>query len=479
MLKRIENKTRKVITLIKVINDVAVVALSVIIGYALKFKLYVFGLSSYHMPSAQIEAYLDVLFYIIILWLFSFSVNGMYKHYTGPLAKMNLFKAIVKSIFFGVFEVMAFTFIYKSFPGSRYVLIYSAFVAIVLLIITRNIIHTFSNFLHKKGLGNKRTIIIGTSTQAQRLAERLIGYPEYGFNCLGFIADGAPKKIIHPLKERFLLLGKTKDVEHIIKKYRVDAVFLADESYDMEDILRLDSFCKATGRYMRFLPTRYLLKQKEISFEMLDSVQLLAIKELEFPFAQRLQKRLFDLCIAVPLFVLTLPLMALLALLVKITSPGPVIYKQKRVTEQGREFDFYKFRSMRNDAEKGGKPILSTGDQKARTTLIGNFLRKSSLDELPQLFNILKGDMSIVGPRPERPYFNNKYKKSVAGWNNRLLVKGGLTGWAQVNGRAELSASPYEKLNYDVYYIANWSVFFDLKILLDTFGKVILQKDVY
>lgn len=479
MIKKIKNKTRKLITLIKVINDIAIIALSVVIGYGLKFKLYVFGLSTYHMPSAQIEAYLSVLFYILILWLFSFGVNGMYKHYSGPLAKMNLFKAIFKSIIFGVFEVMAFTFIYKSFPGSRYVLIYSALVAVVLLSFTRNIIYNFSNYLHRKGLGNKRTVIVGNSIQSQRLAELLIAYPEYGFNLIGFIADGLPKKVIHPLKKRFLLLGKTKELERLLKKYQVNAVFLAEDDLVLEEILKIDNYCKANDLYMRFMPTKYLLSQKDITFEMLDSIQLVGIKDLYFPFNQRLQKRLFDLLIVVPLFILTLPLMLFLALLVKITSPGPVIYKQKRVTENGREFDFYKFRSMRTDAEKDGCPVLSTGDQGQRTTRIGNLLRKSSLDELPQLINILMGDMSIVGPRPERPYFNNKYKKTVAGWENRLLVKGGLTGWAQVNGRAELSASPYEKLNYDVYYVANWSIFFDLKIILDTFGKVLLQKDVY
>jgi lipopolysaccharide/colanic/teichoic acid biosynthesis glycosyltransferase len=133
---------------------------------------------------------------------------------------------------------------------------------------------------------------------------------------------------------------------------------------------------------------------------------------------------------------------------------------------------------MRTDAEHG-RPILSTKDQRSRTTKIGNFLRKTSLDELPQLFNIIRGDMSLVGPRPERPFFHNKYLKAVPRWNERLIVRGGLTGWAQINGRAELSASPLEKLEYDLYYIANWSLLFDIKILLNTIIKVILQKDTY
>jgi lipopolysaccharide/colanic/teichoic acid biosynthesis glycosyltransferase len=144
----------------------------------------------------------------------------------------------------------------------------------------------------------------------------------------------------------------------------------------------------------------------------------------------------------------------------------------------GREFDFYKFRSMHLDSEKG-QPILSVTDQKHRTTALGYWLRKTSLDELPQLFNVLKGDMSLVGPRPERPFFHQKYQKKIPHWADRLIVRGGITGWAQLNGRAELTKFPLEKLDYDLYYIENWSILFDIKILYKTFFHVLLQKDVY
>lgn len=474
----LKNKTRKVVTVYKVLIDSLIIIASFILGYILKFKLYLIGLSSYYSPGAQVEHYVDVLGYIVLLWLFSFLLTGMYRQYSGPLARMNEATAIVKGVLLGTFEVMAFTFLYKSFPGSRFVLAYAAAIAVVLLIIHRNILAIIMAFIHHRGLGNKRTAIIGNSTLAQRVAEKIYLYPETGFNYVGFIADKAPKSIIHPLKKKYTDLGKFKDLAEILKKHRINALFLADENVSLDKIYELAEFCAKQDIYFRFTPSKYRMKEYTVSFDSIDSIPLMKVDRLFFSPASRFLKRTLDLVVATPIFLLTLPLMLIVALLIKITSPGPIIYKQTRVTKDGREFEFLKFRSMRVDAEQG-RPVLSTKDQSGRTTSIGNFLRKTSLDELPQLINIIRGDMSLVGPRPERPFFHNKYLKSVPRWNERLVVRGGLTGWAQINGRAELSASPLEKLEYDLYYIANWSLLFDIKILLNTIFKVILQKDAY
>jgi exopolysaccharide biosynthesis polyprenyl glycosylphosphotransferase len=458
--------------------DSAIIFISFILGYILKFKLYVIGLSRYYSPNAQVENYLNVLGYIIVLWLFAFVLNGMYRQYTGPLARMNEATAIVKGVILGTFEVMAFTFLYKSFPESRYVLAYAAIIAIILLIVHRNILSMIMTVVHHRGLGNMRAAIIGNSVLAQRIAEKIHLYPETGFNYIGFIADHEPQTIIHPLKNTYKRLGKLSALETILKKYHINALFLTDETLALEKIYEMAEFCRTHGVFFRFTPSKYRLKEYSVSFDALDSIPLMKVNRIEFSQFNHFLKRSFDLLVTLPLFIIFLPIMLIIALLIKLTSPGEIIYKQIRFTKDGREFEFLKFRSMRTDAEHG-RPILSTKDQRSRTTKIGNFLRKTSLDELPQLFNIIRGDMSLVGPRPERPFFHNKYLKAVPRWNERLIVRGGLTGWAQINGRAELSASPLEKLEYDLYYIANWSLLFDIKILLNTIIKVILQKDTY
>ncbi len=463
---------------IKLINDIFVIIASFIFGYALKFKLYVLGVSNYIAQNARLADYLHVLDYIIVLWLLAFIVSGMYRQFTGPLARMEEAKAIIKGVLLGGFEIMAFTFLYKSFPESRYVLVYSCLAAICLLTITRNILASIMGFAHKKGLGNIKAAIIGHSDMAQRIAEKIHYYPEYGFNYVGFINTHKPKNIIHPLKDSYKLLGETEHLPALVKKYGIGALFLADETLPLDKLHSIARFCRDNNIYFRFTPSKYQFKQFSVNFDALDTIPLLKITRTEFSILNRILKRLFDLALTIPLLIIFLPIMGLICLLIRFTSAGEIIYKQKRVTLNGQEFDFYKFRSMKADAERG-KPILSVKDQSDRTTRIGNFLRKTSLDELPQLFNVLKGDMSIVGPRPERPFFHDKYKKSIPRWEDRLAVRGGITGWAQINGRAQLSNSPLEKLEYDLYYISNWSIFFDIKVILNTILLVLRQKDVY
>jgi exopolysaccharide biosynthesis polyprenyl glycosylphosphotransferase len=186
-------------------------------------------------------------------------------------------------------------------------------------------------------------------------------------------------------------------------------------------------------------------------------------------------KRGFDLLVAAPLFVLMLPVMLLVALLVRISSPGPVIYTQERVGKDGRPFTMVKFRTMRVDAERGTGPVLAA-ENDPRVTWLGRFLRATRLDELPQLWNLLRGDMSFVGPRPERPEFVAQYLKDVQGYGERFRVRPGLTGYAQVNG--EYHTSPTTKLKYDLAYIHNHSLWLDLKILSETVKVILTRRGV-
>jgi exopolysaccharide biosynthesis polyprenyl glycosylphosphotransferase len=186
-------------------------------------------------------------------------------------------------------------------------------------------------------------------------------------------------------------------------------------------------------------------------------------------------KRAFDLFVSLVGLLLTAPITSLAALLIKLTSPGPVFYGQQRVGLNGRTFRLYKFRTMRVDAEADTGPVWASRED-PRTTAIGRFLRRTSLDELPQLFNVLRGDMSIVGPRPERPHFVEQFQAEVPRYMDRHRVKAGLTGWAQVNGQRGADSSIEERTRYDIYYVENWSLLFDFQILVKTAFEFLFHK---
>lgn len=468
-----KSRFRRFFTLIKILSDIGVIVAAFCLGYIFKFKLYWFGIGEV-TPHAVFSDYWQVLAYIAILWLIAFAYCGMYRYYAGPASRLREIASIINGVILGVFEVMAFTFILSIFPESRSVLIYSGLWAIVLLSISRTIISWLMSWLHRRGHGNKRALIIGADTTAQRIAEKIINYPEYGFNYCGFICDKKPAKLIYPLRERFVRLGALRDYKKLLKINQADAVFAAD--LPPEQIETIHEFCRQEGIYFRCHLQNF---PKNLFWEDLDAITLAGFRDTKFSKANKIIKRIFDLILIIPIIILTSPLMLLAYWGIKLTSPGPAIYRQIRVTENGREFEFLKFRSMPVDSEKATGAVLAVKDQKQRTTAFGYFLRKTSLDELPQLFNVLRGDMSIIGPRPERPIFHNQYLHEVPRWSERLAVKGGLSGWAQINGRGELTALPLEKLEYDIYYIENWSLLFDLMILGRTFVQVLRQKDVF
>ncbi|GBR75903.1 undecaprenyl-phosphate glucose phosphotransferase [Candidatus Termititenax persephonae] len=462
---------RRFFTACKLLTDGLIVIAAFCLGYIGKFKLYWFGLGGI-TPTANFPEYWEVMIYIEILWLFAFAYAGMYRYYQGPVARVRETAAVCVGVFLGVVEVMAFSFLYPTFPGSRYVLVYAGVAAVILLSLSRWLIAKLIIFLHQKGRGNKRAVIVGSSQTAQRIAEKLLQYPEYGFHYCGFITDRRPR-LIHALKKKFVRLGGFKNFRRIFSQKHITAVFADD--LPAEKLAALAEYCRQKNLYFRYHSEAL---SKNIFWEELDAVDLIGLKTQKFREVNKIIKRVFDLALVLPALLVLSPVMLLIALGIKLTSPGPIIYRQTRVTYGGRHFHFLKFRSMPVNSEKSG-PILSIEDQKHRATKFGYFLRKTSLDELPQLFNVLKGDMSIVGPRPERPIFHEEYLRTIPRWEERLAVKGGITGWAQLNGRSELTALPQEKLEYDIYYIENWSVLFDIMLLLRTLGYVLRQRDVY
>ena len=464
---------------LKITNDLFAVALSFYLAYRMKFRwmLHLSNIEEY--PDVYVDMYLKVFWLIVFIWIFSFIISGLYKEYSGPLKGMNELTAIGKGAIFATLLTFAFTYAFQGLPQSRYVIIYSLPITFVIMIISHWIINKIKKFVLRHNIGNKKAIIIGVNSMGQEIAEKMILYPDLGFNYAGSISNVTPDKLRYHLKDRYINLGIVKDYKKIIESSDAEALFIAVDDINQKMLNDIILYCKNNDIFLRFTPTRYQFKTGSTDFDDMDGIPLIGVTYITFSKWHCFIKRVFDLLLTIPLIIITSPIMLILALLVKFSSEGPILHKQKRVTLHGREFWFLKFRSMYVDAEDESGPTYSTSDQTDRTTKIGNFLRKTSLDELPQFFNVLKGDMSLVGPRPERPFFHDKFSKEIQNWDDRLLMRGGMTGWAQINGRAELTTEPIEKLAYDLYYIENWSLIFDLKIMLRTITDVIQQKNVY
>ncbi len=320
----------------------------------------------------------------------------------------------------------------------------------------------------------ERVLFVGTGDTARKVARQILDQQEFAYRIVGFIDDDASRigeRIVNPA-----IVGTPADIDRLIAEHHIDRIIvgMADRRgrLPLEELLR----AKMAGIRVEEATTTYERVTGKILIDDLRPSWLIFSDGFCVSRTTRLMKRTIDLLLSAILAVLTLPLMILTALLVMIEDGRPVLYRQERVGENGRTFTLAKFRSMRKDAEKAGTPIWAK-DGDDRVTLVGRFIRKTRLDELPQLWNVVRGDMSFVGPRPERPFFVEQLAKEIPFYRQRLAVKPGLTGWAQVKYRYGSSLEDaMEKLRYDLYYIKHLSVVFDLTIVFDTVKVVLFRK---
>lgn len=320
----------------------------------------------------------------------------------------------------------------------------------------------------------ERVLFVGTGETARRVARQILDQREFAYRVIGFIDDDASRigeRIVNPA-----IVGTPADIDRLIREHHVDRIVvgLSDRrgKLPVEELLR----AKMAGIRVEDATTTYERVTGKLLIDDLRPSFLIFSDGFRVSRASRLMKRTIDLLLSLVLAIVALPLMVIAALIVFLEDGRPVLYRQERVGENGRAFTLSKFRSMRKDAEKGGTPIWAQ-DGDNRVTRIGRFIRKTRLDELPQLWNVLRGDMSFVGPRPERPFFVEQLSKEIPFYQQRHAVKPGLTGWAQVKYRYGSSLEDaMEKLRYDLYYIKHLSVFFDLTIVFDTVKVVLFRK---
>ena len=347
----------------------------------------------------------------------------------------------------------------------------SLFVFLVAILGWRLIFNSVTGSLK---LDEERVLFVGTGDSARKVARQILDQHEFAYRVIGFIDDDAARvgeRIVNPA-----IVGTPADMQRLIAEHRVDRIVvgLSDRrgKLPVEELLR----AKMAGIRVEDATTTYERVTGKILLDDLRPSWLIFSDGFRVSRATRLMKRAVDLVFSLVLAIVTLPLMLLTALLVLLEDGRPILYRQERVGENGGTFVLSKFRSMRKDAEHGGTPIWAT-DGDDRITRVGRFIRKTRLDELPQLWNVVRGDMSFVGPRPERPFFVEQLAQDIPFYQQRHAVKPGLTGWAQIKYRYGASREDaMEKLRYDLYYIKHLSVVFDLTIVFDTVKVVLFRK---
>jgi exopolysaccharide biosynthesis polyprenyl glycosylphosphotransferase len=322
-----------------------------------------------------------------------------------------------------------------------------------------------------KGTGVLNAVVVGYGAPARLLIDRVHMFPDCGYRIVGSVTRNG-----HPEARGVRHLGQTHEIRQIVVNNAVDVVFIADPDATQSEIVQLGETLADLSTEFRIVPGILDIIASSKATHELMGIPLLSLKRgLDRDQIQWVAKRAIDVVLSAAGLIVLSPAMVFIGGLVRLTSPGPAMIHQERVGLQGKRFQMYKFRSMRTDAEDKSGPVWATpGDP--RRTRVGTFLRRFSLDEFPQLWNVFAGDMSLVGPRPERPLFVEQFTSEVANYGERIRLRPGLTGWAQVNDIRGMT-SVEERLLYDLYYLEHWSIALDLKIILTTAFRVATHRN--
>lgn len=408
--------------------------------------------------------------------LIVFLYSRMYRLTRSP-SRVDEFYHIVGSGTVGTMTGVALSYLlFKNTPLEldypRAMVAYAWLLTIALVTVGRLALGRLRSALQARGWGRDRVLVVGTGDVARMILHKILGNPGLGYEVVGAVeANGQPKSAL-PVP----ILGHAQDLAQAIEQHRVDEVIIALPEATHQDILTLISECERGRATIKVFPDLFQIMAGQVSIGDLGGLPLLTVRDIALRGWRRTAKRVMDLVGATVGLVLFSPLMLFTAILIKLDSPGPVFYVQERAGLDARPFPMLKFRSMRQDAEAQGPGWTRPNDP--RITRLGNILRRLNVDELPQLINVLMGEMSLVGPRPERPIYVTQFRRSIPRYMDRHREKAGMTGWAQINGlRGDTSIT--ERTKYDLWYIENWSLLLDIKILIRTFFNFFRSPNAY
>jgi Undecaprenyl-phosphate glucose phosphotransferase len=466
-----------------VVSDALLGISAFIIAYTLRFYT---GLIPITRGLPPLQQYINLLPFIAAFVPLGFYLQGLYRLRRGRSRVDDFFAVFVGSIFAVVFGIVGtlYTQTYLAGPDARAIGAYQVSQPVWVIFLVLNVALTFASrelmreILERRwraGIGLKRVLIAGAGDLGRLIADKILEHRELGYQIVGFVDDRASGD--HLGYRGLPLLGTLDEAAEITAREAIDHLYVA---LPPEQHLKMLDILESTSREMvdvKVVPDLLQVIALRARLEDLDGVPVINVNDVPLQGVNSAIKRLIDIAISgAALLALAIPF-GIISLIVRLTSRGPVFYRQERMGLDGKSFSIVKFRSMHNDAERETGPVWTKPDD-PRVTRVGRFLRRSNLDELPQLWNVLTGEMSIVGPRPERPHFVAQFKHKIPQYMLRHKVKAGLTGWAQVNGWRGNTALE-KRIEYDLYYIENWSVRLDLKIMWLTLVKGFFHKHAY
>jgi Undecaprenyl-phosphate glucose phosphotransferase len=449
-----------------VISDGLLAMAALLIAYWLRF---VSGLIAVPKGVPPLDQYLQMMPFIGLLVPVAFHIQGLYRLRRGRSRVDDFFAVLVGSVLAGIFGLVSLLYYQAYYVAdqetfhevSRLFLAIFLVVNVLLTYGSREIVRELLERRWKAGIGLKRVLIAGAGDLGRMVADKVLQHRELGFQVVGFVDDRASGD--HIGYRGLPLLGTLVEADEIIRSERIDHVYVA---LPLEEHVKMLGLVEATNREgvdVHVVPDLLQFIALRARLENLDGVPIISLNDVPLRGFNSVLKRMIDIAFSGTALLGLSLFVPLIAYLIKRGSPGPVFYTQERMGLDGKAFHVYKFRSMYVGAEDDSGPVWAR-DEDPRCTPVGKWLRKLDIDELPQLWNVFRGDMSIVGPRPERPYFVEQFKHRIPQYMLRHKVKAGITGWAQVNGwRGNTSIE--KRIEYDLYYIENWSVGLDLKIM--------------
>ncbi|MDP3499453.1 MAG: undecaprenyl-phosphate glucose phosphotransferase [Myxococcales bacterium] len=452
---------------IKLLADMGALAAAFGLAYLTRFS----GLLAYE-SQPPLEDTFVILTVVLVVFPLTFRQANLYTTNRARSHMSEVFEVFKSTILATTLLVALTFFFYERY--SRATIGLFTFYAFFGVSTVRLVFRAAFNELRRRGFNEKRILVVGAGSLGQRVVETIDEHKELGFAVKGLLTRREEK--VGTIIKGKPVLGMMLDLGEVLDREPIDQVILALPLEDQPLLKELMEQLALRTVDVKMVPDLFNYVTLRGGLEEFGGLPIISLQGAPLEGWNLIAKRVFDVMCSLLLMIVGSPVMLVLAIAVRLTSKGPIFFRQERMGMDGHLFEMLKFRTMRTDAEEEGAQFARADDP--RRTSIGAFLRKYSLDELPQFYNVLVGDMSLVGPRPERPVFIEEFKKQIPRYHLRHMVKSGVTGWAQINGLRG-NTSIKERIDYDLYYIENWSLLFDLKILLRTAFGGFLSKNAY
>ena len=461
-----------------IVLDGLVVAVSFLFAWAIKF-LTPLAESTPGVTALSAETYFRTLYFIVPGYLILYGIYNLYSSKRSSRIRVEV-AGIFKANTVGIGLVMiSFFMLSTSVDGvvdfSRTLILLFYVLNMILTFLYRMLVRKFLYFIRRKGNNLKHVILVGYSRAAEAYLDRIASNPQWGYVVHGILDDHVPRGTLY---RGVKVLGSLGNLEYILPENKMDEIAITLSLEDYDSLEHIVDLCERAGVHTKFIPDYGSLFPSRPYTEDLMGLPVINIRYVPLSNTwNALMKRLVDIFGSIFCIILFSPVMLFAAIGTRVTSKGPIIYKQTRIGLHSKPFTMYKFRTMRvQSAEEEKKGWTIPGDD--RVTKFGSFLRRTSIDEMPQFFNVLAGKMSLVGPRPERPQFVDKFREEIPRYMVKHQVRPGITGWAQINGyRGDTSIR--KRIEHDIYYIENWSLGFDFRILFLTVFKGFINKNAY